>query len=105
LNPIEPISYTGRYTHSFSRNIEGVADVEREADSGLTRADLSLNWLAERFTLSPRLSVDTERNFAFNTSLSFSMAPDPYTGDYEMFRRSLGGSGGVAGRAFLDANG
>lgn len=105
VQPVKLLEFTGEYTYPFSRELEGSAELRHRIATDETELDLSANWLHPKFTLTPRMTVDNEKNLAFTTSMRFGLAPDPYNGDYSMFRNAVTNSGGVASRIFLDANG
>lgn len=105
LDPFATTSYTASYTYPLAERMKGVAKVTREADTGLTELDLSADWRTNEFAFSPYVSVDTDHRFALGVNMRFSLAEDPYNGEYQMVSRSLTDSGGAAGRVFLDANG
>lgn len=105
LQPFETTSYTASYTYPIADDMKGIAKVTRQADSGLTELDLSADWRTDQFSFSPYVSVDTDNRFALGVNMRFSLAEDPFSGEYQMVGRSLTESGGVASRVFLDANG
>lgn len=105
VQPVKLLEFTGEYTYPFTRELEGAAELRHQVASKETELDLSANWLHPKFTLTPRLTFDNDKNISFTTSMRFGLAPDPYNGDYTMHRNSVTNSGGVASRIFLDANG
>lgn len=105
VQPFEILSFTGQYKHPFTKELQGVAELEHELGDKVTRLDLSANWFAEKFTFTPRMSLDSENQFIFSANLRFSMAPNPYTGQYSLSGKNLTNSGGVASRVFMDLDG
>jgi hypothetical protein len=98
-------SFDGDYTYKFSDEMEGVVNLRHTVLENLTELELSGNWNTSKFTLSPRLSMNNRDEYRLSTNLRFGLAENPYSGEYEMFRRNITDSGGFAGRVFLDKNG
>lgn len=105
VQPFELLAFNGQYTYPFSRDLEGVAEVRHTLNDELTELRLSANWLADKFTLSPQLTVDNQNNALFMANMRFGLVPDPYSNGYSMQRKTMTSNGGVASRVFLDVNG
>ena len=97
------------YSLSHSWRFNGEMSVEtdlshRVAEKDATSVGLKLNWDAGPFTLSPRVSYNTEGEFVGAVTLSFSSFAEPRSNDLQMTSSRLGNNGGVSALAFQDKN-
>lgn len=105
FQPFEINGMNANYTHPFTPNLQGIAQVSHDNDKGLTELQLSARWRHDKFVLSPRLLYDTNDAFAVGVNLNFSLADDPYGKGYALYSRGLTNAGGASARVFLDKNG
>ncbi|PTD97354.1 hypothetical protein C8261_04945 [Pseudothauera lacus] len=71
----------------------------------LTRFTAGFNWRLPQFTLSPRLSYDSDGEYSGFVYLTMSMGPRPDRPSVLFSGRSLAGNGTVIARVFLDRDG
>jgi hypothetical protein len=93
------------YNYPFSKTLDGLFEIEHDLDPSRTEFTSSLNWKADKATISPRISVDTEDVVQASVNVRFGVAHNPVTNDTSIFNQRLSNAGGVAARIFVDANG
>ncbi len=69
-----------------------------------SRYSSALNWWLEQLVLSPRLAYDSDERFVGLLSVQFAFAPKPRRFGLVFDKSSLGSTGHVAARVFLDQN-
>jgi hypothetical protein len=87
------------------RDILISATVNRAWRSGHTRFLAGLGKQEGLFAYSVQAEYSAQGGFGANILLSVGLGRDGRTGDWHAQARALASSGGVSGRAFLDANG
>lgn len=105
LQPAEAKTLTALYSYPFTKTLQGTAQVTHQHDTSLTGLELSARWRHDKFTLLPRIEVDTDEQLTMGLNVNFSLADDPYGEGYNMYGRSLADGGGVSARVFFDRNG
>jgi hypothetical protein len=106
FNPFTFSTFIGNYTYPFSKEFEGLVDVEDRLNPKEFRSlRLSANWHTDKMTLSPYIYTATDLQMALGVSMNFGLAANPNTGRYAMTSRSVSDSGSVGARVFMDTNG
>ena len=93
------------YNYPFSPKLDGLFEIEHDLDPSVTEFVSSLNWKADKATISPRLSYDTDETLQASVNVRFGVGHNPTTRETGIFNQRLSTTGGVSARVFLDANG
>ena len=99
-------SLTAFWKHRFDNQLDGQVQVNHAFDTEeLTTYSAQLNWLLDEAVITPRVSYDSEGDMEAVLSTRFSVAQEPYNGDFIMTRDSLTNFGSLSAFVFLDKNG
>lgn len=99
-------SLTAFWKHRFDNQLDGQLQVNHSFDTQeLTTYSAQLNWLLDEAVITPRVSYDSEGDVEAVVSTRFSVAQEPYNGDFIMTRDSLTNFGSLSAFVFLDKNG
>lgn len=94
-------SWLRKYSPALSSEVE----IERYLESGLNRVEGKLNWRHDRFTLSPRVELDSDGRVVAALGARTGFATDPHSGEHIFRGRTLTGGGGISARVFIDNDG
>lgn len=95
----------GEYAWTIKDNLSAKAAFTQGVDPLFTEGSLALNWRTDKAVISPKIKVNTQKALDMTVNVRFGLAPEPYSGSYQMTHKSMSGVGGVAARIFLDMNG
>lgn len=101
----EPVDYNLRLTKRLGKNLSASSEARHTFTTGLSSLALSASYTTDKATFTPSLSYDSDSNMRAYLGVNFSLARDPYSGDFAMSSRTLNNLGGVSVMAFLDKGG
>ena len=93
----------------LSRNVlPGVRagyELEYHPDPSYTKNSLEATWQTKNFSITPKVSLDSEDELQAYLTTRFGLIRDPRSGEVDMTRARNTGSGSVSAFVFLDKNG
>jgi hypothetical protein len=86
-------------------NVQAETEVEAQLADDLTKITTSLNWSTDDFTISPRISYDSEHTVQASLSLRSGLAYNPYDKSVNFRRDGVTSKGMIRAFVYLDKDG
>ncbi len=80
-------------------------ELEYRPDPSYTKNTLDATWNTEDFSITPKISLDSEDELQATVTTRFGLVRDPRSGTIDMTRQRNAASGTVSAFVFLDENG